>query len=88
MVFIYSFLKFICRDFILLFLMCLFIISFVIICYGLFYLSVDFYYSVYFVFLVLFLVSMVGFVSSCSFLLLLVFWDLLGVSSFVLVIYY
>jgi NADH:ubiquinone oxidoreductase subunit 5 (subunit L)/multisubunit Na+/H+ antiporter MnhA subunit len=70
------------------FLISLVVIAFVVVCFGGFYLARDTYYLYYLLSLALFVISILAFaVAGCP-VSALICWDLLGVSSFVLVVFY
>nr|YP_009059445.1 NADH dehydrogenase subunit 5 [Philometroides sanguineus]AIN37110.1 NADH dehydrogenase subunit 5 [Philometroides sanguineus] len=72
----------------MMFFMLLMVIFLSIVIYSSFYMSDSVYYSYFMTLMIVFVTSMVGLVFSGGCMSVLIFWDLLGVSSFYLVLYY
>nr|YP_010618331.1 NADH dehydrogenase subunit 5 [Camallanus lacustris]WAX01721.1 NADH dehydrogenase subunit 5 [Camallanus lacustris] len=75
-------------DWVVLFLVFYFFIVGCILLYSCYYMSLDFFFSYYVVVLMVFVFSMVGVVFSNNCLVMIISWDVLGVSSYFLVLYY
>jgi NADH-ubiquinone oxidoreductase chain 5 len=70
------------------FLLSLIFVRVIVLVFGLFYLGKEINYFFYFLLMMIFIFRMVGFIFSKRFIILLVSWDLLGISSFFLVFFY